>query len=59
MDFSDYFFTYIGNDPKIINAIDPLEEFLKSHKLTQKDKDKPIIFSNYFTKIESKQYDDS
>ena len=55
LDLPDSFFSYIGKEPKIINAIESLEEFLKSHKLTQKDKNESIIFSNYFTIRESKQ----
>ena len=51
MKIRDSFFNnYLSDNPIIINAIETLDEFNKSHKLTQKDPNKPIIFSNYFTK---------
>lgn len=49
MKFHQDFFYYLGEDPIIINAIETLEEFKKSHILTQIDESEPIIFSNYFT----------
>ena len=57
MDFPENFFSYIGKNPIIINAIETLEEFKKSRKLTQKNKNEAIIFSNYFTETESKKDD--
>ena len=53
------FFSYIGNDPIIINAIETLEEFKESHKLTQKNVKEPIIFSNYYTEKKIEKEDDS
>ena len=51
------FFNYIGKNPIIINAVETLEEFKATHKLNQKDKNKPIIFSNYFIEeIEQNNY---
>ena len=49
MKFPKEFFNYLGEDPIIINAIETLEEFKKSHILTQLDEREPLIFSNYFT----------
>ena len=58
MELPDNFFFHIGKDPIIINAIETLEEFNKSHKLTQKDANKSIIFSNYFIeKVENNKKD--
>ena len=54
MEFPENFFSYLGKNPIIINAIETLEEFNKTHKLTQKDVNSPILFSNYFTEKESK-----
>jgi hypothetical protein len=42
------FFNYIGKNPIIINAVETLEEFKANHYLTQKDKNEPIILSNYY-----------
>ena len=59
LELPENFFFYIGKDPIIINAIETLEEFNKSHKLTQKDVNKSIIFSNYFIeKVENNKKDD-
>lgn len=54
MELPENFFSFLGKNPIIINAIETLEEFNKTHKLTQKDVNSPILFSNYFTEKESK-----
>ena len=53
LELPEDFFVYLGKDPIIINAIETLEEFKQSHKLTQKNENKSIIFSNYFTERNS------
>ena len=45
VELPEKFFFYLSKDPIIIKAIETLEEFNKSHKLTQKDVNKSIIFS--------------
>ena len=57
MKFHRDFFYYLGEDPIIINAIETLEEFKKSHILTQLDESEPVIFSNYFTERKSENGD--
>lgn len=59
MKLPDSFFSYIGNDPIIINAIETLEKFNQSHKLTQKNVKEPILFSNYYTEKKIVKEDDS
>ena len=58
LELPENFFSYLGKNPIIINAIETLEEFNKSHKLTQKNVNEPIIFSNYFTEKETKKNND-
>lgn len=59
MEFHKNIFKYLGENPIIINAIETLDKFKESHKLTQKDPNKPIIFSNYFTKKEEENMNGS